>query len=156
MTTTSGAAPTASCPGPPARTRSGARVRLSLRDERGAPRRRRGGLDRARRPQPGRQRRQVLAGRRTDHRHPRGRRRRGPPACARSGDGLEADEIEQLFEPFYRGSSHHGRVPGVGLGLSVCKRIVESMGGRIWAHPRQRGGAEFGIALPSISIDTEP
>jgi PAS domain S-box-containing protein len=72
------------------------------------------------------------------------------------GDGLEADEIEQLFEPFYRGSSHHGRVPGVGLGLSVCKRIVESMGGRIWAHPRQRGGAEFGIALPSISIDTEP
>jgi PAS domain S-box-containing protein len=66
------------------------------------------------------------------------------------GDGLQAEEIAHLFEPFYRGSSHDGRVPGAGLGLTVCKRIVESMGGHVWARSREGGGAEFGFAVPSL------
>jgi signal transduction histidine kinase len=68
------------------------------------------------------------------------------------GDGLEPGEIERLFEPFYRGTAHGG-TSGAGLGLAVCKRIVETMGGRIWARPRPSRGAEFGFALPSIATD---
>jgi PAS domain S-box-containing protein len=69
------------------------------------------------------------------------------------GDGLKADEVERLFEPFFRGSTHDGRVPGAGLGLAVCKRIVESMAGRMWARPRAEGGAEFGFAVPPLSVE---
>jgi PAS domain S-box-containing protein len=72
------------------------------------------------------------------------------------GDGLRASEVEHLFEPFFRGSAHAGRVPGAGLGLTVCKRIVESMGGRIWASPRPGGGAEFGFAMPSLAEEEPP
>ena len=41
-----------------------------------------------------------------------------------------------------------------GVGLAVCKRIVEAQGGRIWAGPRKGGGADVGFALP-LSIDLE-
>jgi two-component system sensor kinase FixL len=36
----------------------------------------------------------------------------------------------------------------MGVGLSVCKRIVEAQGGRIWAGPREGGGSDVGFALP--------
>jgi PAS domain S-box-containing protein len=72
------------------------------------------------------------------------------------GIGLQPDEIEHLFEPFFRGSPRDERVPGAGLGLAVCKRIIESMGGRIWARSRETGGAEFGFAVPSLRLDPEP
>ena len=72
------------------------------------------------------------------------------------GEGLKDDEIERLFEPFYRGSSHDGLVPGAGLGLAVCKRIVEAMAGQMWARSRPEGGAEFGFALPSMVPETPP
>jgi two-component system sensor histidine kinase KdpD len=70
------------------------------------------------------------------------------------GDGLKDHEIERLFEPFYRGSSHDGLVPGAGLGLAVCKRVVEAMAGQMWARSRPEGGAEFGFALPSMVPET--
>jgi PAS domain S-box-containing protein len=65
------------------------------------------------------------------------------------GDGLTADDIEQVFEPFYRSASARQRAAGAGLGLAVSRRIVELMGGRIWARQRPTGGAEFGFAIPS-------
>jgi two-component system, OmpR family, sensor histidine kinase KdpD len=68
------------------------------------------------------------------------------------GRGIASDEVERLFEPFYRSPST-SEVPGVGLGLTVCRRIVEGMGGRAWASPRPSGGAEFGFALPSAWED---
>ena len=43
---------------------------------------------------------------------------------------------------------------GIGVGLAVCKRVIESHGGRIWAKPRDGGGSEFGFALP-IGNDRE-
>jgi PAS domain S-box-containing protein len=63
------------------------------------------------------------------------------------GPGFESDEAPRLFELFYRSPSTAGRAAGAGIGLYVCARLMQAMGGRIWANPRPAGGAEFGIAL---------
>jgi PAS domain S-box-containing protein len=65
-----------------------------------------------------------------------------------AGDGLMAEEIERLFEPFYRSPAHRRGASGAGIGLTVCKRVVEALDGRIWGRSRPSGGAEFGFALP--------
>jgi signal transduction histidine kinase len=57
------------------------------------------------------------------------------------GPGLPADDLHNLFEPFFRvDRSRSKKSGGYGLGLSICKRIVEAHGGR--------RGAEFTITLP--------
>jgi signal transduction histidine kinase len=52
----------------------------------------------------------------------------------------------KIFEPFVS-----TKPTGIGLGLSICKRIVESHGGQIEAVSRPGGGAEFTIRLPGIT-----
>ena len=64
------------------------------------------------------------------------------------GIGLDEDEAGRIFAPFYRAEAARTRAGGVGIGLAVCKRVVDSLGGRIWAHPRPGGGTEVGFALP--------
>ncbi len=64
------------------------------------------------------------------------------------GIGIEDDESAAIFTPFYRAAAARGQPAGVGIGLAVCRRIVESLGGRIWARSREGGGAEVGFALP--------
>ena len=64
------------------------------------------------------------------------------------GIGLDDEAASELFEPFYRSSAARSTAGGVGIGLAVCRRIVDVLGGRIWALPRAGGGAEFGFALP--------
>ncbi len=64
------------------------------------------------------------------------------------GLGLDEDDIDRLFSPFYRSSEAQRTAGGLGLGLPVCDRIVRALGGRMWAAPRDGGGAEFGFALP--------
>jgi PAS domain S-box-containing protein len=68
------------------------------------------------------------------------------------GEILEPDELERLFEPFYRSkrTSSPPR-PGLGVGLTVCRRLVELQGGVITARSRDGGGAEFAFTLPLIS-----
>jgi len=61
------------------------------------------------------------------------------------GPGIPADLEERIFEKFTRGKSPGG---GVGLGLSICRVIVEAHGGRIWAENRPGGGAVFRFTLP--------
>jgi signal transduction histidine kinase len=63
------------------------------------------------------------------------------------GDGFASGEAEDLFELFYRSPATAAQASGAGIGLFVCRRLVGAMGGRIWARPRPRGGAEFGFAL---------
>jgi len=70
-----------------------------------------------------------------------------------SGPGIDGDEAEKIFELFYRSPSAKGVPGGAGIGLFVCRHLVEAMGGRIWAKARPEGGAEFGFALPVIEPD---
>ena len=64
------------------------------------------------------------------------------------GMGLGDTDPEALFQPFYRGEDARSAANGIGVGLAVCQRIVEALGGRIWATAREGGGAEVGFALP--------
>jgi two-component system sensor histidine kinase KdpD len=63
------------------------------------------------------------------------------------GPGLAPGDERRVFEKFYRGAAH-GRVGGVGLGLTICRILVEAHGGAIAARNRPQGGAEFSFALP--------
>lgn len=66
------------------------------------------------------------------------------------GEGLPDASSEQLFELFYRAPEAARRASGAGIGLFVCRQLVEGMGGRIWARPREGKGAEFGFWLPAL------
>ena len=61
------------------------------------------------------------------------------------GPGLAPDELERVFEKFYRAKS---AAAGAGLGLAICKAVVEAHGGRIWAENRAGGGALFAFTIP--------
>jgi signal transduction histidine kinase len=69
-----------------------------------------------------------------------------------NGAGLESDEAMRVFTMFYRGSSASGR-PGSGIGLAICKKVVEGHGGRIWAEPRDDGGTVVHFTLPETNGD---
>jgi two-component system sensor histidine kinase KdpD len=76
------------------------------------------------------------------------------------GPGLPAGDPEDLFVPFSRGLTESS-IPGVGLGLSLCRTIVAAHGGTIQAGASPLGGAAFEIRLPlgeppSIPIEEEP
>lgn len=78
-------------------------------------------------------------------------------ACLRvldRGIGISADDADEVFTTFFRTDEARRAASGMGVGLSVCKRIVEAQGGRIWARPRDGGGSEVGFALP-LSVDHE-
>jgi signal transduction histidine kinase len=69
-----------------------------------------------------------------------------------SGDGILPENIDRVFERFFQEKT---RYEGVGVGLAICKAIVEAHGGRIWAESAGRGqGAIFGFALPPVNSDT--
>jgi two-component system sensor histidine kinase KdpD len=66
---------------------------------------------------------------------------------ADNGPGLPAGKEEEIFEKFARGQKESA-TPGVGLGLAICRAIVEAHGGKIHAENRQAGGARFVFSLP--------
>ncbi len=65
-----------------------------------------------------------------------------------SGPGIQADDLERVFELFYRSRETAAKVSGAGIGLFVSRQLVELMGGVIWCRERPAGGAEFGFTLP--------
>ena len=65
------------------------------------------------------------------------------------GPGLRAEEIERLFEPFYRGERLRHRVPGTGMGLAITRGLVAADRGRAWAENASPRGACFSIAVPA-------
>jgi two-component system sensor histidine kinase KdpD len=65
------------------------------------------------------------------------------------GPGLVAEEVERVFEKFYRGQQATAATSrGAGLGLAICRAIMQAHGGRIWAENRAGGGACFSCSLP--------
>ena len=75
----------------------------------------------------------------------------GVELCVRDhGRGIPQEALAHLFEPFYRADTHLAReVNGLGLGLALCKALVEVHHGRIWAESRPAGGSAFHIWLPA-------
>jgi K+-sensing histidine kinase KdpD len=63
------------------------------------------------------------------------------------GAGVDPSETTRLFELYYRSPKTAGKISGAGIGLFVCRALVEAMGGRIWATARPERGAEFGFVL---------
>lgn len=70
------------------------------------------------------------------------------------GIGLTPEELQTIFTPFYRSPRIPEDQRGIGIGLSVCKRLIEALGGTVWARPRDDAGAEFGFSLP-VALDVE-
>lgn len=66
-----------------------------------------------------------------------------------SGPGLSEEALERVFDRFYRVDGGDSQAAyGYGLGLYVCRRLVEAQGGRIWAENRPGKGALFAFTLP--------
>jgi len=64
-----------------------------------------------------------------------------------SGPGFSPEDLQRIFEMFERGARDLGQ-KGYGLGLSICRAIVEAHGGRIWAENRPGGGATIRLTFP--------
>jgi two-component system sensor histidine kinase KdpD len=71
------------------------------------------------------------------------------------GTGVPAQELERIFDKFYRSPGRAGQASGAGLGLAICKGIVEAHGGRIWAENNADGGATFAFTLPHTTLSPE-
>ena len=75
--------------------------------------------------------------------------RAGPAGSpeAEIGD-LRLEDRERIFEPYRRGNGER-RARGAGLGLTICRHIVERHGGRIWVGAARGGGNRFCFTLPA-------
>jgi len=60
-----------------------------------------------------------------------------------SGTGLDPNTVESLFDPFYTTKAN-----GMGVGLSICRSIIQGHDGRLWASPNDGPGATFGFRIP--------
>jgi PAS domain S-box-containing protein len=65
-----------------------------------------------------------------------------------TGSGIDPGHLDRIFDPFFTTKSN-----GMGLGLSICRSIIEAHGGRLWALPRSPFGTAFHLALPSASAE---
>ncbi len=69
------------------------------------------------------------------------------------GPGVPVEERERIFQRFYRlDRGHRADMQGCGLGLAICRGIVEAHGGRIWVEDRPGGGSVFSFTLPLSAI----
>jgi signal transduction histidine kinase len=64
------------------------------------------------------------------------------------GVGIAAENTERLFSPFFT-----TKFSGMGMGLSICRSIMEAHGGRLWATAIVPHGAKFQFTLPPVNAD---
>lgn len=70
-------------------------------------------------------------------------------SVADTGSGVDPEVLARLFQPFVS-----TKLKGMGVGLSICRTIVEAHGGRIWADSNGDGGATFCFTLPLAELET--
>ncbi|HOK13921.1 MAG TPA: ATP-binding protein, partial [Candidatus Kapabacteria bacterium] len=70
------------------------------------------------------------------------------------GKGISDEDLENIFEPFYRNKKTIGITPGVGLGLAITKRCVELLNGKIEVNNKLDKGVIFKITIPLIRNST--
>ncbi len=70
-----------------------------------------------------------------------------------TGVGIAPERLSQAFEPFNRLGAEFGTIEGTGIGLSICRRLVELMGGRIGVASTPGKGSEFWVDLPRDRLD---
>jgi C4-dicarboxylate-specific signal transduction histidine kinase len=66
------------------------------------------------------------------------------------GPGVDPDGAERIFEPFYT-----TKADGIGMGLWICRSIIEAHGGRLWVTPNPPRGAAFQFSLPGRKLRAE-
>ena len=71
-------------------------------------------------------------------------------AVADNGMGIDPAHHKRIFQPFKR--LHDNKIPGTGLGLATCERIVKRYGGRIWVESRTGEGATFLLTLHDTGV----
>jgi signal transduction histidine kinase len=72
-----------------------------------------------------------------------------------TGIGIPAEDISHLFQKFYRVDNSDTReIGGTGLGLYLCRRLVETMNGRIWVESEYKKGSTFFVELPRVSHES--
>ena len=72
---------------------------------------------------------------------------------ADTGPGIPPDDLEHIFDRFYRASTSR-RIPGMGLGLSIARHIVEQHGGAIVVESTVGSGSRFTVKLPLLGAES--
>jgi K+-sensing histidine kinase KdpD len=70
------------------------------------------------------------------------------------GAGIPAEELDRVFEPFYRRADSPADVGGAGLGLTIARGVVEAQGGTLTYVARAGGGSVFTIRVPAMSVSS--
>jgi signal transduction histidine kinase len=65
---------------------------------------------------------------------------------ADTGEGLDSDSITKIFEPLFT-----TKEDGLGMGLSICRSIIDAHGGNLWALPQHPHGSSFQFTVPLSS-----
>jgi signal transduction histidine kinase len=73
-------------------------------------------------------------------------------AVSDHGAGIPAEELERVFDPFFRGAVARSQVSGFGLGLALARRVTEAHGGSIRAMNAEGGGARIEMRLPANAV----
>jgi signal transduction histidine kinase len=71
-------------------------------------------------------------------------------AVCDSGPGIDPEHLERVFQSFYT-----TKPGGTGVGLSVCRSIIDAHGGRLWADANEPRGAVFQFTLPGAQSEHE-
>jgi signal transduction histidine kinase len=71
------------------------------------------------------------------------------------GDGVAPGEEDKIFDTFFRSEKTAAKAPGQGLGLTVCRKLVEAQGGKIWARNNPGRGFSVGFSFPALGLVEE-